>query len=59
MEKWKEILNTDSTAYDGSGLYGNLGQIVAEAGEWDGFPAHASVVLPPLGAVYFEYQPGV
>jgi 1,4-alpha-glucan branching enzyme len=52
---WKEIFNSDSGTYDGTDAYGNLGQIVAEEGEWGGFPAHATVVVPPLGAVYFEY----
>ena len=27
--EWDEILNTDSTVYDGSGEFGNLGLVVA------------------------------
>ena len=49
---WTEILNTDAGIYGGSGL-GNLGTITAETTPWNGRPASASVVLPPLGACYF------
>jgi 1,4-alpha-glucan branching enzyme len=52
---WKEILNSDSGIYDGSGSHGNLGQVEATAEGWNGLPASAIVVVPPLGAVYFEY----
>ncbi len=54
-ESWKEILNSDSGIYDGSGSHGNLGQVEATAEGWNGLPASAIVVVPPLGAVYFEY----
>ncbi len=48
---WRELLNTDSTHYGGSGI-GNWGQVTAEP-----IPAHGhahSVVLnlPPLGALW-------
>jgi 1,4-alpha-glucan branching enzyme len=52
---WKEILNSDSGIYDGSGTHGNLGQVEATDEGWNGLPASATVVVPPLGAVYFEY----
>ena len=52
---WKEIFNSDSSIYDGSDTHGNLGQVVASAEGWNGLPASATVVVPPLGAVYFEY----
>jgi 1,4-alpha-glucan branching enzyme len=50
---WKEILNTDSTAFGGSGV-GNLGAVEAEELEWHGRPYSASIRVPPLGSVWFE-----
>ena len=44
---WREVLNTDSPYYGGSGK-GNLGQVMAK----DGF---ANVTVPPLATVMFEY----
>ncbi|HQD96557.1 MAG TPA: 1,4-alpha-glucan branching enzyme, partial [Propionicimonas sp.] len=52
---WKEIFNSDSATYDGSDAHGNLGQVVATDEGWNGMPASAIVVVPPLGAVYFEH----
>ncbi|MFZ2503563.1 MAG: 1,4-alpha-glucan branching protein GlgB, partial [Nocardioides sp.] len=49
--EWDEVLNTDSAAYAGSGV-GNLGSVTAVAGAWSGQPAHADIVVPPLGAVW-------
>ena len=54
---WKEILNTDSEQYGGSGV-GNLGAIVAEPVPWHGRPASASMRVPPLGAVWLVLQDG-
>lgn len=55
---WREILNSDSTDYDGTGQWGNLGQITAREGSspW-GNGIGASVVVPPMGAVWFKYDP--
>ena len=53
--RWIEILNTDATAYGGSGL-GNLGHVIAEDVPWHGRPASASIVLPPLSTCYFEFD---
>jgi 1,4-alpha-glucan branching enzyme len=50
---WKEILNTDAGIYDG-GNRGNLGLVTAEAKPWHGQDHSATVVLPPLSAVYFR-----
>lgn len=50
---WREILNTDAAQYDGTGQFGNLGQITAEPVAWNGFAASAHIVVPPLGAVWF------
>ncbi|MFW6775530.1 1,4-alpha-glucan branching protein GlgB [Nocardioides sp. CPCC 205120] len=51
--RWDEVLNTDAEAYTGSGV-GNLGGIEAVEGEHLGQPAHADIVVPPLGAVWFR-----
>jgi len=50
---WRELLNSDATLYGGSGL-GNAGQIVAEPTPWHGRPYSARLVLPPLGALFFQ-----
>jgi 1,4-alpha-glucan branching enzyme len=50
---WREVVNTDATEYGGSGVT-NGGLIMAEAREWDGKPASATLTLPPLGAIYLE-----
>ena len=54
--RWREVLNTDATAYGGSGL-GNLGEIVATDEPSHGYPASATLTLPPLAALYLEYDP--
>ena len=54
---WKEILNTDADAYDGSGAFGNLGQVVAKAIPSHGYAASATVTIPPLGAVWLRLEP--
>jgi 1,4-alpha-glucan branching enzyme len=48
---WREILNSDSHMYGGSGV-GNLGSVQATAEPDRGQPAHAILRLPPLGAVW-------
>jgi 1,4-alpha-glucan branching enzyme len=50
---WRELVNTDSTLYGGSGV-GNLGSIQAEAEPWHDQPFSAEVTLPPLGVVWFQ-----
>ncbi|HUO53159.1 MAG TPA: 1,4-alpha-glucan branching protein GlgB [Rhodoblastus sp.] len=54
--RWREILNSDSDLYGGSGL-GNFGAVEAHAEPWAGFPASASVMAPPLGAIYLLFDP--
>jgi 1,4-alpha-glucan branching enzyme len=49
--RWRELLNTDSPFYGGSGV-GNLGSVEAEAIGWHDQPFSALVTLPPLGAVW-------
>ncbi len=48
---WTEVINTDSTAYAGSGV-GNLGAVEAAAAPWHGRPASATLRLPPLGTLW-------
>lgn len=50
---WRELLNTDSVTYGGSGV-GNLGQVTAVDGERQGLPAVATVAVPPLGAIWLS-----
>ena len=52
---WREVLNTDSSRYGGSGV-GNTGAIAAEATPWHDQPFSAAVTLPPLAGVWL--QPG-
>ena len=49
--RWRELLNTDSTFYGGSGV-GNLGGVEAEPTPWHDQPFSAALTLPPLGAVW-------
>jgi 1,4-alpha-glucan branching enzyme len=53
--RWREILNSDSTLYGGSGQ-GNLGAIQAKAEAFAGFPASAEIRLPPLATLFFEFD---
>ncbi len=53
---WREVLNTDSELYGGSGV-GNLGAVVAEARTWHGRPASAAVRLPPSGVLWLAPEP--
>ncbi|WP_207891521.1 1,4-alpha-glucan branching protein GlgB [Nocardioides jejuensis] len=48
---WLEVLNTDASAYGGSGM-GNLGSVEATDHPWHGQPASAELVVPPLGVVW-------
>jgi 1,4-alpha-glucan branching enzyme len=50
---WKEMLNSDSTVYSGSGQ-GNAGGMEAEAIPYDGRSYSLSLTLPPLAAMYFK-----
>ncbi|HEY2514922.1 MAG TPA: 1,4-alpha-glucan branching protein GlgB [Polyangiaceae bacterium] len=53
--KWKEIFNSDAKEFGGSGQ-GNLGAVEAVPVRWNGRKHSISVVLPPLGAVFFKAQ---
>ena len=51
--RWREVLNTDSVLYGGSGV-GNLGAVEAEAKPWHDRAASALVTVPPLGVVWLQ-----
>jgi len=53
--RWREVLNTDSVYYGGSGV-GNLGAVEAEAVPWHDQGFSAEVTLPPLGVVWFAAE---
>ena len=50
---WREVLNTDATIYNGTGV-GNYGAVEATDEPCHGRPASAMMVLPPLAALWFE-----
>ncbi len=54
---WKEILNTDSSNYDGTNTYGNLGEVTAYQVPRNGFDASATIAVPAMGAVWLHYDP--
>ncbi|WP_122820193.1 1,4-alpha-glucan branching protein GlgB [Varibaculum vaginae] len=51
--EWEEILNTDDAKYGGSGVT-NLGQVTAEAMEWNGRPYSVELRVPPLGCLWLR-----
>jgi 1,4-alpha-glucan branching enzyme len=53
---WREVMNTDATHYGGSGV-GNMGAVTATAVPSHGFPASASVMVPPLATLYLRLDP--
>lgn len=53
--KWIEILNSDATQYSGSGM-GNFGGVEANPVPYHAEEQSISVVLPPLGVVYFTHE---
>jgi len=50
---WREIFNSDSKEYGGSG-HGNMGGVEASAISFHGRPQSLNLTLPPLGAVFFK-----
>jgi len=51
--RWSEVLNTDATDYNGSGI-GNLGGVDATGKPWHGRPASTVLVLAPTSALWLE-----
>lgn len=52
---WREIFNSDSKEYGGSG-HGNMGGVEASAISFHGRPQSLNLTLPPLGAVFFKSE---
>ncbi|WP_027189390.1 1,4-alpha-glucan branching protein GlgB [Fundidesulfovibrio putealis] len=50
---WREVLNSDSQWYNGSGV-GNAGAVMAEESESHGRPCSLVLTLPPMGMVVFK-----
>jgi len=50
---YREILNTDSSHYEGTGT-GNSGGVLAEPIPWNNRPYSLKLKLPPLAAVYLK-----
>ena len=53
--RWREVLNTDAAVYGGTDC-GNAGGVDAQPGDSHGFANRASVVLPPLGAIWLVHE---
>jgi 1,4-alpha-glucan branching enzyme len=52
---WKEVLNSDSQLYGGSGI-GNMGGVEAAAEPFHGKPCSLTLTLPPLAVLFFRSQ---
>ena len=50
---WRELLNSDSEIYGGSGI-GNAGGVQAEMAPAQGRIFSFSLTLPPLGILFFK-----
>ena len=53
---WRERLNSDASAYGGSGI-GNQGTVRAENDGRHGMPASVTLTLPPLAVLVLESEP--
>ncbi len=51
--QWRECLNSDATAYGGSGV-GNGGHVMATNEAAHGHPCSCALTLPPLAALYLQ-----
>jgi len=52
---WREVLNSDSEQYGGSG-HGNLGGVEASPIPFHGRTYSLNLTLPPLGAVFLKHE---
>jgi 1,4-alpha-glucan branching enzyme len=52
---WHEVINSDATAYGGSGV-GNMGAVRALPVPWHGRPASAVLSIPPLGVLWLAHD---
>lgn len=55
--QWREILNTNSIHYGGTGQ-GNMGGAEAAAVAWNGFPQSLNLTIPPLSVSVFKWVKG-
>jgi 1,4-alpha-glucan branching enzyme len=53
---WREALNSDAAPYGGSNM-GNFGGVTAQAQPSHGFPASATLTLPPLSTSFLVFSP--
>jgi 1,4-alpha-glucan branching enzyme len=53
---WREALNSDASPYGGSNM-GNFGGVTAQARPLHGFPASATLILPPLATLFLVFTP--
>jgi 1,4-alpha-glucan branching enzyme len=53
---WREAINSDAAAYGGTNM-GNFGGVTAHAQSSHGFPASATLTLPPLATLYLAFTP--
>jgi 1,4-alpha-glucan branching enzyme len=56
--RWREILNSDTGAYGGSGI-GNLGAVFAVAQAAHGQPFSLTLSLPPLATILLRHDSGL
>lgn len=54
--RWIEVLNTDAGEYDGSGQWGNQGEVQSREVPALGFEYSAEVTIPPLAAVWLIWD---
>jgi 1,4-alpha-glucan branching enzyme len=54
--RWVERINTDAGWYSGSNT-GNQGAVIAHANDGNGWPATATLFLPPLATLILRYDP--
>jgi 1,4-alpha-glucan branching enzyme len=52
---WRELFNSDSTEYWGSGQ-GNVGGVETTPVSWHGRPYSINLTVPPLGAVFLKNE---
>jgi len=54
--RWVERINTDAAWYGGSNK-GNQGAVIAQKNAGEGWPATATLYLPPLSTLILKYDP--
>ena len=53
---WTEIFNSDDAVYGGTATFSNSGPVMATADPYDDLPASATIVVPPMGAVFLTRE---